>query len=106
DPNPGTAGNALTNNIFNRQNNKYISAFDQPLVFNLSLTYVTPKLKFNKMASLVLQDWTYGAFLQYSSGLPIQAPFANNNLNALLFNAIPSAIPGPAGNGTFANRVP
>jgi hypothetical protein len=106
--NPGTNGNALTNNIFNRQNNKYISMFDQPLVWNLSLTYVTPRININKLASFALRDWTIGAFLQYSSGLPIQAPFANAlpgepALNSLLFNQIPG---GPAGSGTFANRVP
>jgi len=103
DANPGTAGNALTNNIFNRSNNKYISGFDQPLVFNISLTYTTPKWGFNKFVSYLVQDWTYGAFLQYASGLPIQVPYANNNLNALLFNAIPGTV---GSTGTFANRVP
>ncbi len=103
DPNPGTAGNALTNNVFNRQNNKYLSAFDQPLLLNLSLTYTTPRLGgINKVASWLLRDWTYGVFLQYASGLPIQSPFANNNLNTLLFDAVP----GVANSGTFANRVP
>jgi len=103
DANPGTNGNALTNNVFNYNNNKNISMFDQPLVFNVSLTYVTPGVNFNKVASFALRDWTVGVFLQYASGLPIQAPFANNNLNSLLFDQIPG---GPAGSGTFANRVP
>jgi hypothetical protein len=106
DANPGSSGNALTNNIFNRQNNKYISAYDQPLVFNISLTYTTPSFGKNKILSWIARDWTYGAFLQYSSGLPIQAPYANNNLNALMFNAIPSNIPVAGSTGTFANRVP
>ncbi len=44
DPNPGTAGNAVTNNVFVHDNNKYLSASDQPLVFNISVTYTTPKL--------------------------------------------------------------
>ncbi len=110
DANPGTNGNALTNNIFNLPNNKYISEYDQPLVLNISLTYITPKVSlntgnaaFNGAASWLMRDWTYGMFLQYSSGLPIQAPFANSNLNSLLFNQIPG---GPAGSGTFANLVP
>src|SRR5207248_11752758 len=100
-----TNGNALTNNIFNRGNNKYISAYDQPLVFNISLTYVTPAAGKNKLLSWTVRDWTFGTFLQYSSGLPIQAPFANSipNLNSLLFSQIPG---GPIGSGTFANRVP
>jgi hypothetical protein len=109
DANPGTSGNALTNNVFNRQNNKYISQYDQPLVFNISLTYVSPKISvgsgaFGAAATWLLRDWTYGAFLQYNSGLPIQSPFANNNLNNVLFDAIPGG-PGPT-SGTFANRVP
>ena len=108
DANPGTNGNALTNDVFNRQNNKYISEFDQPLVFNISLTYVTPKIGGNRIVSWLVRDFTFGTFLQYASGLPIQAPFANAQpgqpaLNSLLFDQIPG---GPVGSGTFANRVP
>ena len=108
DPNPGTAGNALTNNVYNLQNNKYISGFDQPLVWNISINYTTPRIGGNKFLSWIVRDWTYGAFLQYASGLPIQAPYANapvgsSTLNSLLFNAIPGV---PASTGTFANRVP
>ncbi len=103
DPNPGTSGNALTNNPFDLAQNKYLSAFDQPLVFNISATYVTPNLGFsNKILDWIAKDWTYGAFLQYASGLPIQAPFANNNLASLLFDTIPG---NTASTGTFANRV-
>jgi hypothetical protein len=107
DANPGTNGNALTNNVFNRNNNKYISMFDQPLVFNISLTYITPRLNIEKVASYALRDWTIGVFLQYASGLPIQSPYSNNNLNSLLFNQIPNATAAlTAGSGSFANRVP
>ena len=108
DANPGTNGNALTNNVFNLPNNKYISQYDQPLVFNISLTYITPKIGGNSMVSWALRDWTFGTFLQYASGLPIQSPYANAQpgqpaLNSLLFDQIPG---GAAGSGTFANRVP
>ncbi|HEX4274896.1 MAG TPA: TonB-dependent receptor [Bryobacteraceae bacterium] len=108
DANPGTNGNAVTNNVFNRDNNKYISQYDQPLVWNLSLTYVTPKWGSNKIMSWVTRDWTLGTFLQYASGLPIQSPSANaqpgdQTLNSLLFTNIPGA-GGSA--GTFASRVP
>jgi hypothetical protein len=101
EPNPGTAGNALVNDIANHGINKYISQYDQPFLFNISLSYVTPKINGNKVLSWIARDWTYGAFLQYSSGFPIQVPFAQNNLNASLF----SAITGVVGSGTFANRV-
>ncbi|HEV3334318.1 MAG TPA: TonB-dependent receptor [Bryobacteraceae bacterium] len=104
EPNPGTAGNAVVNDIANHGINKYISLYDQPFLFNISITYITPKISGNKILSYIARDWTYGAFLQYSSGFPIQVPFANNNLNSALFAAIPG-VP-VIGTGTFANRVP
>ncbi|HXP85095.1 MAG TPA: TonB-dependent receptor [Bryobacteraceae bacterium] len=94
DPNPGSTGNAVFNDVFNRPNNKYLSIYDQPFQFILSLTYVTPKLNTNKVLSWVARDWTYGAFMAYRSGLPLQVPAANNNLGLQVFQS------------TFANRVP
>jgi hypothetical protein len=94
DPNPGSTGNAVFNDVFNRANNKYLSIYDLPFQFTLSLTYVTPRLNTNKALSWLARDWTYGAFLAYRSGLPLQAPLANNNLSLQLFQT------------TFANRVP
>jgi len=93
EPNPGTSGNAVVNDVFNRKIDKYLSQYDQPFVFNLSASYVTPKLNTNKVLSWIARDWTYGVFLQYASGFPIEAPIANNNLNSQLFQP------------TFANRV-
>jgi hypothetical protein len=63
-------------------------------VFNVSVNYTTPKIGGNKILSYLAQDWTYGAYLQYSSGTPIPVPSANSNLNNYLFQ-------GPS----FANRV-
>jgi hypothetical protein len=103
EPNPGTTGGALVNDAFNRNNNKYISIYDQPLQLNISASYTTPRIATNKILSWVARDWTYGVFMQYASGRPIQVPFANNNLNSLLFNAVPG---GAVGSTTFANRVP
>jgi carboxypeptidase family protein len=101
EPNPATTGNAVVNDVFNRKLDKYISLYDQPFIFNLSASYVTPKLNGNKMLSWVARDWTYGVFLQYASGFPIQAPFANNNLNTQIF----AGTLGVVGSNTFANRV-
>jgi hypothetical protein len=95
EPNPGTTGGALVNNVFNRYQNKYLSQFDQPLLFNASLTYTTPKLRVNKILSSAFGEWTYGAFLQYASGMPMQVPLANSNLNSYLFQG-----------QSFANRKP
>ncbi|HEY7337595.1 MAG TPA: TonB-dependent receptor [Bryobacteraceae bacterium] len=94
DPNPGSTGNAVFNDVFNRPNNKYLSIYDQPFQFTLSLTYITPRVNANKAVSWLARDWTYGAFLAYRSGLPLQVPLANNNLNLQVFQ------------NTFANRVP
>ena len=87
-----------SNDVFNRANQKYLSGFDQPQIFNVSLNYTVPAWKSGKglalkTASWVLRDWTLGTFLNYSSGLPIAAPAAQNQLATLLFR------------GTFANRV-
>src|SRR6185295_6183490 len=94
EPNPGTTGNAVANDIFNRQTNKYISIYDQPLVFNFSATYTTPTLGGNKILSWLARDWTYAAALQYASGFPLQVPNAQSNLNNYLFQG-----------ASFANRV-
>jgi hypothetical protein len=95
EPNPGSTGGAVFNDVFNRAQNKYISIYDQPLMFNISLNYTTPGIRGNRWLSWVTRDWTYGAFLQYASGRPIQVPAANSNLNSFLFQG-----------ASFANRVP
>jgi len=83
------------NNVFNRYQNKYISQYDQPFLLNTSVTYTTPKVGRNKILSTAVGDWTYGAFLQYASGMPMQVPLAQSNLNNYLFQG-----------QSFANRVP
>ncbi|HEY7339196.1 MAG TPA: TonB-dependent receptor [Bryobacteraceae bacterium] len=93
-PNPGTTGGASINDVFNRANNKYISQYDTPFAWNASVNYTTPSLKLNRALSWLMRDWTYGLFLQYKSGLPLQVPTAQSNLAAYLFQT------------TFANRVP
>jgi hypothetical protein len=92
-PNVGTTSGAV-NDVFNRSQNKYLSQYDQPFLFNLSTSYTTPKVRGNKVLSWAAGDWTMGAFLAYSSGMPILAPSSNNALASSLFR------------GTFANRVP
>ena len=95
EPNPGTTGGAVVNDVFNRNQNKYISAYDRPFDFNTSLTYTTPKVGGNKVLSWIASDWTYGANLEYSSAPPLQVPNAQSNLNSYLFQG-----------ASFANRVP
>jgi hypothetical protein len=93
-------GGAPRNDVFNHQQNKYLSGFDQPFSFTLAPMYTTPALKINKIASLVLRDWQISGLFGYASGFPILAPAAQNNLNTVLLRA----------NGatalSYANRVP
>ena len=106
---PGGVG-AVEGNLFNRDANKYISGQDQPFVFVTALNYQTPAIGGNKQISWLLKDWNTGVVLNYASGLPILAPFANNNLNAVTF-LVPTAAPAGSSlltgqQATFANRVP
>jgi hypothetical protein len=47
-PSSGSAGSSPVNDVFNRTQNKYISLYDQPFVFNTSVTYTLPNLKANR----------------------------------------------------------
>jgi len=95
EPNPGTTGGAVVNDVFNRNQNKYLSIYDRPFDFVVSVDYTTPRISGNRMLSWIARDWTYGAALEYASGTPLQAPFAQSNLNNYLFQG-----------QSFANRVP
>ncbi|HYR87972.1 MAG TPA: TonB-dependent receptor [Terriglobia bacterium] len=97
---PGN-GNAPINDVFNRNQNKYTSQFDQPFIYNIAVNYTLPALRTNKVLSWAIRDWTIGAFATYASGLPILAPYAQNNLNSLLLRNV-----NTGATGTFANRVP
>ena len=82
------------NDVFNRNQNKYLSGFDQPFLFVFAGSYTTPRISGNKALSWLARDWTLSSNLRYGSGLPIEAPAAANSLTATL------------GRATFANRVP
>jgi hypothetical protein len=69
------------------------------MVWNNTVNYTVPSFIFGngiaaKTVSWVARDWSVGAVFTYASGLPIQAPAAQNQLATILFR------------GTFANRVP
>jgi hypothetical protein len=100
---PGNSGPVT--DVFNRQLNKYLSQYDQPFLFNIAVNYTLPKLNLKqgmagKAASWAIRDWTFGAFLAYSSGMPIQAPYAQNNIQTTLFRGTATAP------NSYANRVP
>ena len=78
-PTAGSTGNASFNDVFNRDQNKYFSSFDQTYVFNISGTYTVPKFKIGSgfagsAASWAVRDWTITSLVAYATGLPIKAP--------------------------------
>jgi hypothetical protein len=88
------SGGGAVNDVFNRRTNKYLSTFSRPVVFMIAGNYRVPALKFNRVVSYIVSNWTFGAMMQYASGTPISAPASNNLLAATLFR------------GTYQNRVP
>jgi len=97
----GVFGGASENDVFNRNQNWYLSSNNQPFLLVISANYTTPRLRGDGMAMKVLsqvtRDWTAGTVLRYGSGLPITSPTSSNQLASLLG-------PGQA-IGTFDNRV-
>ncbi len=91
-----TAEGTNVNDVYNFPVQKGISPSSLPLVGVLAFSYTVPKGPIqNKVLSAVMKDWTLSGTLRYQSGLPIESPFATNNLGALL--------PRQAANETFAN---
>jgi hypothetical protein len=95
---PGTGGQAVSD-VFNRSLDRFISPFDQPFLFTIAASYTVPVLHTNKILSWVARDWQLNTLLGYSSGLPILAPSAQNNLNTILLRNTAGSQVG------YANRV-
>ena len=94
----GVFGGASENDVFNRNQNWFLSSNNQPFLLVVSANYTTPKMAGDglamKVLSQVTRDWTAGTVLRYGSGLPITTPSSVNQLSTLLAR------------GTFYNRVP
>ena len=82
------------NDVFNRPNQKSIVSTSQPLIFVLGFNYETPRFGSNKIVKNMLGGWTLSGILRYTSGMPIQTPGAQNNLNLHMLQS------------TTMNRVP
>ncbi len=98
--NYGSTTTPVINDVFNRQNNKTLSGFDQPQTLIIAGNYTTPKLLTSssgfgyKMLSWAARDWTAGAVLHYASGFPFKVPTATTGLSSFVFQ------------NTNVNRVP
>jgi hypothetical protein len=99
----GTTGGStggIANDVFNRSLNKYLSNYSRPFVWVTSINYTLPKLAANKVWSLAIRDWNIGVLLNYSSGRPIQVPYASSS--SVIYNY---TFQGTSTASTFANRV-
>jgi Carboxypeptidase regulatory-like domain len=99
--NYGSTTTPVINDVFNRQNNKTLSGFDQPQTLIIAGNYTTPKIFAsgsgfaNKLVSWAARDWTAGAVLRYASGFPIKVPFSTTGLNTYIFqNTLVNRVPG------------
>lgn len=102
-----TGVSPAVNDVFNREQLKYLSGLDQPFLFVIAANYTTPNISgWNKWASLAFKDWTIGAVMRYGAGFPIMVPTTTNSLNALLFRATGAVASTTGVGGTFMNRVP
>jgi hypothetical protein len=83
-----TANPPVYNDVFNRDTNKQLSGFSQPIQLTISGTYTTPRTKGDGMVmkalSHVLRDWQIGAVMKYQSGPLIATPGSANGLIAQL----------------------
>jgi hypothetical protein len=97
----GVFGSAPVNDVFNRNQNWFLSSNNQPFLLVVSANYTTPKLRGDGMAMKVLsqmtRDWTTATVLRYGSGTPITSPTSNNSQLPQLLGS---------GRNTFYNRVP
>ncbi|HYP12697.1 MAG TPA: TonB-dependent receptor, partial [Bryobacteraceae bacterium] len=86
-------GGSIINDVFNRENQKFISNQSRPLALVVAFNYELPRFTENRIVGAALGGWTVGGIMRYQSGLPIPVPTSNNNLGQLLFR------------GTRMNRV-
>ena len=90
---------AAVNDAFNPQVNKSLDAASQPFATTIAINYSVPALTKYRWLRAVTGGWTLGTVLRYASGLPILAPYSNNNLNAIMLRQGTNPV-------TFADRVP
>ena len=100
----------MPNDVFNKTVDKSISAFSQPKILAIGYNYKTPSVTSSRLLRDAVRDWNFGGFLQYASGLPIESPCGQNNLQTLLFQANNTSISSgtnstSCSSGTFMNRI-
>jgi len=85
------AEGTAVNDVYNLPVNKIISGSSIPFATVASFTYTFPTLaKMNNVVKSAVKDWTLGGSLRYQSGVPIQSPYATNNLATVFPRAVGS----------------
>lgn len=87
---------SAVNDVFNRPQNKYLSAYDQPFQVVISGSYITPRWNVNRWVGYLTGGWQLSAVMRYAAGMPIRVPAAANNIQLILNRMT----------GTFANIDP
>jgi hypothetical protein len=97
------------NDVFNYQQNKYLSGFSRPLLLVISPSYTTQKLNAGssgmKAFSWLARDWTIAAVLRYQSGQLIGSARSNNALLSQLDRGVTNNPAVWGGGSTFQNRT-
>jgi hypothetical protein len=92
------ASGQVINDVYNRNNQKSLVSTSQPFLFVAAYTYElydwVPHVTSSKFADKIWKGWKIGGIMRYSSGLPIQVPNSQNDMNSLVYQS------------TFMNRVP
>jgi hypothetical protein len=108
--NYASATTPVINDVFNRGVNKTFSGFDQPHALVVAGNYTTPRAPVGngflaKLVSWAARDWTLGAVMRYTSGLPIKVPAATTGLATYVFqNTNVDRVPGvPLFNPTWVD---
>jgi hypothetical protein len=85
------AEGTAVNDVYNLPENKIISGSSVPFATVASFTYTIPTVaSWNPVVKSAVKEWTLGGSLRYQSGVPIQAPYATNNLATALPRAVGS----------------
>ena len=85
------------NNIFNRPNQKGITANDIPYIFNTGVAYELQKYLIipNGFLRKAVAGWTLGGLFQYQSGSPIAVPTSSNAMSSWYGqNTLENQVPG------------
>jgi hypothetical protein len=103
-------GTTPVNDVYNRMQNKQLSAQGRPFMLVVSFRYTTPGFsadgKGMKALAYAARDWNFAGVLRYQSGELIRTPSSNNSLMTQLARDRTNNPATWGGGATYFNRVP